>query len=373
MSQNDTELRLLTWRDGSTQSERLASAALKQFGYEELDPQAPLGGPDGSRDILCQKGGKLWVGAVYFPVGAVSFASIKRKFSSDLLGVEASHHGIVFVTNQHVTIRQRSILSKLASAKRKSADIIHVERLRVLLDSPRGYGIRAQFLRVPMSLEEQLSWFSDYEGLVASEVSANTRELIALRQLLQRQASQQSQINQSVQLLAASAGVATPDLLSSVIFSQPADTESITAYMSSAVVSLFHRLVCFDLPTEHIGILRSVPLMVGDLSPPKPDAVPKLLEELCEDWISKLPSLRSRSDKTEALADFHHRLLFIHPFVEGNGRAARAILAQQCLDLFNYADMSLMDRGDRYYRALRAADEGSLTLLMELIEPIIGS
>jgi hypothetical protein len=63
---SDTELRLSFWRDGSTQAERLAAAVLRLSGYEEIDPQNPLGGPDGKKDILCQKGGLTWVAARRF-------------------------------------------------------------------------------------------------------------------------------------------------------------------------------------------------------------------------------------------------------------------------------------------------------------------
>ena len=52
---NDTELRLSFWRSGSTQAERLAASALRLSGYEEIDPQSPLGGPDGKKDSQTAK------------------------------------------------------------------------------------------------------------------------------------------------------------------------------------------------------------------------------------------------------------------------------------------------------------------------------
>ena len=330
-----------------------------------------MGGPDGKKDIICIKGGKKWIGAVYFPVGAVRFASIRAKFQHDLQGVPDDSVGIVFVTNQQVTIGQREILRKLAAASGKLSDVLHVERLKVMLDSPRGYGIRAQFLRIPMNLEEQLSWFSDYEGLVASEVAANTRELVGLKQLLARQGNQQAVIKQTMQLIAASAGIATPDLISSVIFRQDPALKPITANLTIELVSLFHRLVCFDLPTEHIGMLRTDAVRVGNYTPPPADQVRPLLQKLCASWAAEFSSLRDKDAKIKAIATFHHQVLFIHPFFEGNGRASRALLAQQALDLFRIADMSLMDRGDAYYRALEAGDGGNLRPLEEIIRPIV--
>lgn len=163
----DTELRLISWRDGSTQAERLAAAALKLSGFEEIDPQSPLGGPDGAKDIVCSKGGLIWIGAVYFPVAPVRFPAIKKKFSADLAGVRANHRGIVFVTNQSLTPGQRKTLVDIAAKSSKEADIVHLERLRALLDSPSGYGTRLQFLKIPMSQEEQLSWFAESDRVRA--------------------------------------------------------------------------------------------------------------------------------------------------------------------------------------------------------------
>ena len=41
------------WEYGQTPSERMCAELLKIEGYEEIQPQAPLGGPDGRKDILC--------------------------------------------------------------------------------------------------------------------------------------------------------------------------------------------------------------------------------------------------------------------------------------------------------------------------------
>lgn len=109
---SDTELRLSFWREGQTKAERLAGAALRLSGFEEIDPQNPLGGPDGKKDLICQKGGLSWVAAVYFPTGPLSFARLKKKFQSDLLGASEEHPGFVFITNQTLSPGQRKILTE---------------------------------------------------------------------------------------------------------------------------------------------------------------------------------------------------------------------------------------------------------------------
>lgn len=108
------------------------------------------------------------------------------------------------------------------------------------------------------------------------------------------------------------------------------------------------------------------------IQPPAASNVEKLINTLCDDWNSSYLELNSKSEKLLAIATFHANFLVVHPFLDGNGRVARAILMQQCLDLFGVADMSLMNKGADYYSALQAADAGSPTQLVSLIEPVVG-
>ena len=62
-----TEDVLTRWRYGSTQAERLCAGLLAIEGYQSIDPQCPLGGPDGLKDVICEKDGWKFVAAVYFP------------------------------------------------------------------------------------------------------------------------------------------------------------------------------------------------------------------------------------------------------------------------------------------------------------------
>jgi Fic-DOC domain mobile mystery protein B len=68
---------------------------------------------------------------------------------------------------------------------------------------------------------------------------------------------------------------------------------------------------------------------------------------------------------------FHHRLVFIHPFANGNGRHARLmadVLAQrQNRPIFTWGSADIAQAGDfrrSYLEALRAADENDMRALM---------
>jgi Fic-DOC domain mobile mystery protein B len=73
----------------------------------------------------------------------------------------------------------------------------------------------------------------------------------------------------------------------------------------------------------------------------------------------------------EVAARFHHRLVAIHCFANGNGRHARLIsdllLASRGAEPFSWGRGDLMHAGDardRYLAALRDADRGDLSQLM---------
>lgn len=377
----DTELRLAFWRDGSTKAERLAAAALKLAGYDEINPQHPLGGADDGQDILCVKGGRRWVGAVYFPTGPKSFSAIKKKFIGDFAGV-GDNDGIVFVTNQTISRGQRAALGKLGTDAGKEVDIVHLERLRAMLDQGTGFGIRLLYLGIPVSVEEQMSWFAESGDQLASALDSNTRELRLLKALVERLTDGQEHIVRTLDLNL-SARPLGPDLLSATPFTRSDAYGPATATLDPTMVLLFHRLLCFELPERIVGKLRTVEAYLGTadgklaqhVQPPAARLVPDSLEKVCESWRAKFAILQDSPPlpKLVAMAEFHSALLVVHPFVDGNGRVARALLMQQCLDLFGKADMSVMDKGARYYAALAAADQGNPRPLAELISTVAGT
>src|SRR5690348_11139109 len=94
---DETWHRLREWTNGQAPSERLAAQILLSDGFTGVDPSHPLGGKDGGKDAICVRDGKQWVMAAYFPRGELSFAAIKKKFSSDLrVARKALPEGLAF-------------------------------------------------------------------------------------------------------------------------------------------------------------------------------------------------------------------------------------------------------------------------------------
>ena len=148
-------MRVRDWRLGQVIAERLCAGLLRISGYVDVDPQAPLGGPDGKKDIVAWRDGKKYIAACYFPTTPVTFIDITRKYRSDYSGVAANGaDGFVFFVNQMLTVGERA---KLVALGNHAADeIFHLERIRGELDGPRGYGLRLEYLQIPMTPEEQV-------------------------------------------------------------------------------------------------------------------------------------------------------------------------------------------------------------------------
>jgi Fic family protein len=229
-----------------------------------------------------------------------------------------------------------------------------------------------------MSIEEQLSWAAESDTQTARALTANTRELLSLKASIERLSAGQMHILNTLGETELT-NLPTPDLISVSSFTKNDNLGPVSANLSTELILLFHRLACFDLPTRAVGRLRTTDVWLGNMEgkralhvqPPPAQDVLTLLNDLCAEWQKGYPGLRTEQRKLEAVAAFHARFLLIHPFLDGNGRVARAILMQQCLDLFGRADMTLMNKGADYYAALKAADSFEYGPLVELITPII--
>ena len=69
------------------------------------------------------------------------------------------------------------------------------------------------------------------------------------------------------------------------------------------------------------GTLREMHVEVGRHVAPPPEDLPQWLRRLDE----AAPERFSRADRIVAVAALHHRLLWVHPFADGNGRTARLL------------------------------------------------
>lgn len=95
----------------------------------------------------------------------------------------------------------------------------------------------------------------------------------------------------------------------------------------------------------------------------------RLLRDDCRYWIE-----HETFPPDEIAARFHHRLVYIHPFPNGNGRHARLstdlLLVSLGRHRFSWGQVNLVDASEtrqRYISALRAADHHDIGLLLEFV------
>lgn len=387
---SDTEIKLKIWRGDQIGAERLSATILHLDGFSAVDPQCPLGGPDGLKDLLCEKNGWKYVAAAYFPTSDKKFKDIQNKFIHDLDGVSKNGaDGIVFITNQSLTPGERETLSNISAQKNHKTILYHLERICSLLDSPMGYGARLEFLDIDMSREEQLSFFSQWNRSFSDQLQAHglmiIREISKKIDLLSGFTEKFSNRFEEIGELVSQ----TQSLLSSS--TQPSDKRNISIFIGEFSTNnlnvndlcMLHRALLFDAPIGvKVGILRQEKIWIGaagsnpstaNFVPPDPEQVPRLLEDLLKKWNIDYGSILESSDeqKIASIASFHHKLLHIHPFLDGNGRIARFLLTQHAHELLNQNHRIIIEDRRPYFDALSMADNGDYSALKTIITQAI--
>mgnify|MGYP001592010791 FL=1 len=131
--------------------------------------------------MICKKDEIKWVGAAYFPRGQKSFKTIAAKFTHDAAGVKNNRvDGLVFVTNQELRLGERKQLEK--SASEIEVELLHLERIASILDSPQCYGIRLEFLDIEMTKEEQLAFIAARDAIIEQRQGALQEDVMAVQQ-----------------------------------------------------------------------------------------------------------------------------------------------------------------------------------------------
>lgn len=385
----DTELQLLHWRDGQTKAERLCADILILDSFSSVDPQCPLGGPDGIKDVLCEKNGWKYVGAAYFATGEKSFNDTKRKFEGDLLGVRANEaDGIVFITNQKLSPTEREDLIQTADESGSKAILYHRERIRTILDSPQGFAHRLEYLGLDMSKEEQLSFFSQWDMIFNQKLQDQSEYIISalsrkMDNLLGKGGAVMEDIGNmmisTISTLSNEVSHATRSDKSA--FPVPQDYYS-TKELTLPLLCTIHNAICYEhVHSPEMGKLRTAQVWIGaadrseaTYTPPAPAEVPKLIEELLAWWRESYEGLVSSGSNPEiidAIARFHHGIVMIHPFLDGNGRLARYLLMLQSSELLGVDRWVTLEDKRAYFNALGQADQGDFSALKIVITQAI--
>ena len=148
--------------------------------FSGVKPRHPRGGPDGGVDIDSTFGDQAAAAAVGFVNGATDSEDerkqLKAKYKADaqLAARRTPPPGMfVFFTNINLTLGEKSALQAVcAAAGIGTSEIFDRERMRVLLDSPDGLGIRYRHLQIPLSDAEQAAFFSRWGDEIQRVISS---------------------------------------------------------------------------------------------------------------------------------------------------------------------------------------------------------
>jgi Fic family protein len=126
-----------------------------------------------------------------------------------------------------------------------------------------------------------------------------------------------------------------------------------------------HELVMSKIAKDFAGRIRNVPVRItgANFTPPSVAKVPEMLTELI-DFVNENP-LKLNDVLLTSL--FHHRFVWIHPFIDGNGRTVRLVMNLLLMRKGYPPAIILKTDRKKYYDALNQANKGSyqkLALLM---------
>lgn len=140
----------------------------------------------------------------------------------------------------------------------------------------------------------------------------------------------------------------------------------VTGHDSIAISHMrqMHKLVLSGID-ENAGQYRNIQIQIAGArhQPPEAWEVPQQMSDWA-DWLNK----GARDvHPVERAALAHHRLVTIHPFIDGNGRTAR--LAMNLLLMRDGYPATIILRTNRrqYYRVLAQADAGNYTPLVNFV------
>jgi len=154
--------------------------------YTDVRPRHPRGGPDGGRDLeAVYREDQTAYGAVGFVNQANDSneqkKSIRKKFTSDLksaLSANKDLDAFVFFTNISLTIGDKeSLIHHARTSNISHCEIFDRERIRISLDTPDGFSIRFQYLNIPLSEEEQASFFARWGDDIQQVISSGFKNI----------------------------------------------------------------------------------------------------------------------------------------------------------------------------------------------------
>lgn len=94
--------------------------------------------------------------------------------------------------------------------------------------------------------------------------------------------------------------------------------------ITEADIKKLHALFYQTIDEANAGIYRMQRVFISGSSYPMPE--PEKVPELMTDFIIQVNQMKSNLHPVEFAAKFHKEFVYIHPFIDGNGRVARLLM-----------------------------------------------
>ncbi len=135
--------------------------------------------------------------------------------------------------------------------------------------------------------------------------------------------------------------------------------------ISEHLIKSLHQLVTQNIEKEWAGQYRNAPVRITGTvhQPPNALEISHLIGNLLR-WVG---IQQQKMHPVELAAMFHHKLVHIHPFFDGNGRTARLLMNILLMQKGYPLVIILKNDRKRYYRVLQEADKGNYKPLVEFI------
>ncbi|KAB0394480.1 hypothetical protein E2I00_014501 [Balaenoptera physalus] len=129
------------------------------------------------------------------------------------------------------------------------------------------------------------------------------------------------------------------------------------------VLEIHRRVLGYVDPVE-AGRFRTTQVLVGHHVPPHPQEVEKQMQEFTQ-WLNSEDAMNLHPVEFAALA--HYKLVYIHPFIDGNGRTSR-LLMNLILMQAGYPPITVRkEQRSEYYHVLEVANEGDVRPFIRFI------
>jgi Fic family protein len=143
------------------------------------------------------------------------------------------------------------------------------------------------------------------------------------------------------------------------------DLVQISAPITAFHIRQIHKLILTNIDNENAGNYRKTQVRIAGavMIPPEARQITNLLTEW-SDWVAEA---EGTIHPVALAAQAHHRLVAIHPFIDGNGRTARLVMNLLLMRRGYPPTVILRANRRQYYSVLAQADSGKPEALVNFV------